>query len=355
MRLSNVLLQKIKNSRIKLASKARIIIQLFKVFLKDRNLLPSFLTNLFKISFSSIVFSKGPRTWIALTEHLGDLVAAEPVAELIRKKNPHDHIIWVVDKKYDDLIKNNQSVDNILTVSSFTEWILLQRFFAKKKLYDLHLDGKVCDKHGFLYRKTTSAGINNRNYYDHGNLLHAFSRSAGVLIDDNTAPRLHLHKVYQVPEVPYLVFHTSSNNPKRDLSRKTWNRITDYIMNTHPNLRIIEVGFRPLIKNASPNYLDYTSSRDLSFIAELIRHSLLFIGIDSGFAHFANALNKEALIFIGDYNGFKRYMPYSGKFKLEKEKHIFYFDGELKDLEFNDVKTMIDQKLAVSDSNPKQP
>ena len=37
----------------------------------------------------------------------------------------------------------------------------------------------------------------------------------------------------------------------------------------------------------------------------VIKHANLFIGIDSAFAHFANATNTSAVIFLGYYRLFK--------------------------------------------------
>ena len=62
------------------------------------------------------------------------------------------------------------------------------------------------------------------------------------------------------------------------------------------------------------------------------------MGVESGFAHFANALTKEALIFIGRHKNFQRYMPYSGKYLNERDAHIVYFDEELKQMPFDFIR-----------------
>ena len=52
--------------------------------------------------------------------------------------------------------------------------------------------------------------------------------------------------------------------------------------------------------------------------AEVIRRAELFVGIDSGPAHLANAVATPGVILIGQYNAFKRFMPYSGLYATER-------------------------------------
>jgi ADP-heptose:LPS heptosyltransferase len=42
---------------------------------------------------------------------------------------------------------------------------------------------------------------------------------------------------------------------------------------------------------------------------EIIRHAVLFIGVDSGFAHVANALAIPSVLLLGRYRNFDSYLP----------------------------------------------
>jgi heptosyltransferase-3 len=46
--------------------------------------------------------------------------------------------------------------------------------------------------------------------------------------------------------------------------------------------------------------------------AEVIKRADLFIGIDSGPAHLANAVGTPGVIILGSFENFSRYTPYSG-------------------------------------------
>jgi ADP-heptose:LPS heptosyltransferase len=328
--------------------KLKIFIKIIEVFFKDPSLFISFCRNAVHVFFKKIILSFTKKEWlvISLTEHIGDITAAEPILKFLHEKYPKAQITRVIDKNYKELVASHPCIDDIITVSCFTEWILLRKLIPEKFLFDLHLHNKVCDKHGFAYKRKGIIDINNENYYEKGNLLYCFSRSGGISINDKIAPQLFLNCINkQLPDQPYIVIHTSSNNSKRNWNNESWHQLVEYVFINYAGIKIIEIGFQPKIESASSLYLNHCGKKDFFFIATLIRHSSLFIGIDSGFAHFANALNKEAMILIGAYNGFVNYMPYSGKYMIESTEQIFYFEEELTYLKFEAVKNMLNKKL----------
>jgi heptosyltransferase-3 len=286
--------------------------------------------------------------FISLTEHIGDLVAAEPVARHLREENPEAMIYWVVDEKYNSLINSNPHIDKAITVSSFSEWVFLKHFVPKKKLYDLHINNKVCSKHGLILIKKNPSGITTDNYYDKGNLLFCFSRSAGLEIPFDIAPKLYKGFTEKHPSPfsgNYFVLHTSANTDDRMWGSKNWNHLADFIFTQFPGISLVEIGFTNKINSGDQHYINYCGEKDLAELAALIKGTKLFIGGDSSFAHFANALEKEGFILIGKINNFRRYMPYSGKYLKEKEANIFYFDEELSKLPFENIKSKLEQKI----------
>ena len=108
---------------------------------------------------------------------------------------------------------------------------------------------------------------------------------------------------------------------------------------------VVEVGFQQYIKIENIGYVNYTKPRPLKEIVNLISYSKLFIGIDSGFAHMANAMKKEAVIILGELNKFSSYLPYSGKYQEASGNNIFQFNGKLDKLTSNDVFPFIEKKL----------
>jgi heptosyltransferase-3 len=92
---------------------------------------------------------------------------------------------------------------------------------------------------------------------------------------------------------------------------------------------VVEIGLDQVIKTKSNRYLNYCSKFNLKQNSYIIKESLMYIGIDSGFAHFANAYKKESVIMIGQYRQFKRYLPFSGYFESFQDENLLYYDGEL--------------------------
>ena len=330
-------------------NKIRVLWKTIWILLTDGELAASFFRNVlsllrFRLKF---LFTKKKFIVIALTEHLGDVVAAEPVARHMKSKFPACFLAWVVDSKYKELINSNPIIDKTVSVSCFTEWILLKHFLSKKSIYDLHINNKVCERHHFINIKSNPYDIDFDNYFEKGNLLHAFSRSAGIEIPDNIAPCLYLKSGNIAHTIPanYIVMHTDSNHPDKMWDNECWIELSKFILEKFRKYSIVEIGFEKRIKIQDPRNIDLTGKRSLSSISRLISDSQLFIGVDSGFAHFANALEKNSLIFIGRFRHFKNYLPYSGKFQREKDNTIFYYHGSLKDMPCHDVFDLVSKKL----------
>jgi heptosyltransferase III len=76
---------------------------------------------------------------------------------------------------------------------------------------------------------------------------------------------------------------------------------------------VLEVGISPLVVRTDEDRARSLCGR-LSILetAEVIRRAALYVGIDSGPAHLANAVAAPAVILLGRFFGFARYRPFSG-------------------------------------------
>lgn len=72
-------------------------------------------------------------------------------------------------------------------------------------------------------------------------------------------------------------------------------------------------------------------------LAYIISKAKCFIGIDSGFAHFANAFDIPSVIILGEYRLFKKYMPYSGSFATRTGSVVIQNDGPASFVAVEDV------------------
>lgn len=245
---------------------------------------------------------------IVLTEHIGDIVACEPVSYWLKKTYQHK-VVWLVQRKYHDLLTMFKNVDEIVDLSCLSEWVYLDKFTHLPNLYNLHFDGRQCSRF-YLKNKSSQKHIGFDNYYNHGCLLETFCM-VGKLPQLNIRPRLFLDSNtlslnYFLPD-RYIVVHAQSNDVSRNWDIRKWNQL----ITSFPDYIFIEMGLTPVLsgKNCVTSLCGKLTFQDIAFI---VKNCFLFIGIDSSMAHFANALAKPSLILLGKYATFDKYMPYSG-------------------------------------------
>jgi heptosyltransferase III len=59
----------------------------------------------------------------------------------------------------------------------------------------------------------------------------------------------------------------------------------------------------------------------------VIRRAAVFVGVDSGPAHLANAVGTYGIILLGHYRAYTRYMPYSGAYGDGRNARVLHNDG----------------------------
>lgn len=280
---------------------------------------------------------------IDLTEHFGDIVACEPVSRYIRQQYPDAHILWSVRKPYRQLIDSNPNIDETLVVYCLTEWILLPKEYLFDETIELHFNGRVCpDCKVPLINLSGNNKITAENYYNFGGILSAFCQVAGLpTIDEQPAvyisqPTVNVIDSMKLPDT-YIVVHCTSNELARDWTPSKWINLSERLINDF-RLHIIEVGTKSMLKGFRPDYYtDLCNKLSLLETAEVIKRSWLFIGVDSGPAQLANAVNTYGIILIGHYRDFKNYLPYSGKYGSPMNATILYEDGPASDIKVDRV------------------
>ena len=275
-----------------------------------------------------------PVVVIALVEHLGDIVAAEPVARHLRRQHPDAHLVWAVRHAYRELVQHHPCIDQVLTVRCLTEWIHLLSVAPRlfDRVVDLHVPERFCDVCNVRLRKPgVAGGIDVTNYYHHGCLLQIACQCAGL-------PALtEGPKVYIPPAATatidslrlpprYAVMHATSNQDVRDWDRKKWRELTGRIVN-ELNTPVVEVGLRPVLAAGTAGHIDLCGRLSILETAEVIRRAAAFVGVDSGPAHLANAVGTYGVILLGHYRSYRRYMPYSGAYRDGSNAQVIHGDG----------------------------
>ena len=251
---------------------------------------------------------------LALTEHMGDIVAAEPLSRHARAAFPSARIYWVTQAPYRDVVANYPAIDDIIVVRCLTEWLLFWGLGAADIVWDLHLSERECRVCNVSYRKPGLAGaITDATYYDFGSLLAGQCISAGIEpISDAprlTPPDAAVTRVDQL-RLPgrFLVIHCRANDACRDWPLERWKDLVEYLTGAL-GIQTIEIGLKAhAIAADGPLSRSLCGVLSIMETAELIRRADLFIGIDSGPAHIANAVGTPGIILAGHYRRFRRYM-----------------------------------------------
>lgn len=293
---------------------------------------------------------------------MGDIVAAEPVVDLVRDREPGARICWVTREPFAALPLAFEGVDEVLTVGCMTEWLLLWQRSLFDAVYDLHHDGRLCeicrislDKPGVLQNIGT--------YFDHGNLLDMACDSAGL-------PRvLRSPRLKPAPSVvasvnrfglppAFVVIHCQSSDPKKDWPTARWQQITQWLCD-HTALGVVEVGLAPVaISESNDRLLSLCGQLSILETAEVIRRATLFIGIDSGPSHLANAVGTPGVVLIGRLKRFNDHMPYSGSYMDGSNASIVRSHDEMATIPVAAVLSAIAARLGVSQDDrmgPRRP
>ncbi len=262
-----------------------------------------------------------PLVAIILSEQMGDIIGCEPVAREVRQRHPDGYIIWVVKEAYLDLVKYNPTLDGFLIEKCPGERVQLLRSGIYDIVYNLHISHRKCKycPEDPINPIADQIGLTFDNYYHRGDLLYMFSQAAGLpaLTAD---PVMHLPKSVRqavkarnLPGQP-IVIHCQSSHVARDWPAENWNQLVRWLLATY-SYPVIEVGLLPTVTETDPRFVSLCGQLSLLETAEVIRNARLFIGIDSGPAHMANAMNTEGIILLGQLFDFVDYLPYSGRYK----------------------------------------
>ena len=287
----------------------------------------------------------GRLVFITLLESLGDIVACEPIVREIKRRDPRCYVVWGVKAAFMELVESNPCIERTIVLHCLSERILL----ARKGLFDQVVDLHFSDRHCSLCRKPllpatkTAHAISLGNYFNFGNILDTFSQSAGLEVPDLT-PRVYIPaaSAARVDRLnlrsPYVVIHCMSNAWEKDWPVTKWRDLHAALSSAGYEISVVEVGTASIFGDDPPSGLaSLCGVLSILESAEVIRRASLFIGIDSGPAHLANAVGTYGVILLGSYLGFGRYTPFSGKYANGENATLIHADGLVADIAVEDV------------------
>jgi len=273
---------------------------------------------------------------ILLLEHIGDIIACEPVIPWVKRQYPDAFVVWIVKPQYVELLSAHPDLDAVVTIESLLSIAPIVRSRVFDVALDLHVNRKPTEIPSDVHTKTWGdPSITAGNYYQHGTLLHALTRSAGVSVPP-AAPRMHIPRetidsIDRLSLPPrFVVIHRTSNVVEKDWSTSEWRTLVTHIIGTS-GMHVLEVGLdaAPLLEH--PKFMSLCGRLSLLETAEVIRRAAFFIGVDSAPAHMANAWRRPAMVlFSGAWLG--DWSPYDGFFADEGSAEILRPPGLLREV-----------------------
>ncbi len=263
---------------------------------------------------------------ILLTEHIGDVIACEPVIGWAHDKAPNALVVWIIGTRYAELLRDHPRLDALFTVDSLAAIAPIIRSGALDVAIDLHINRKPTDVPDVVHMKAWGdPSVDFDTYVSEGSLLRALTKAAGIE-QFSQAARLYVPASAQAKVdslgLPsrFVVVHPTSNDPARDWPLDEWERLIDYVAEGC-RLPVVEVGLQPKIAQRASSVLSLAGRLSIMETAEVIRRAAYFIGIDSGPAHMANALRTPSLVLLGRFRGYD-WCPHEGFFREQADARL---------------------------------
>lgn len=331
---------------------SKILIRYYSILL-SLYLIPVAFYHFLRIAFFK--FDK-PKVIVVMAGAMGDVVAVEPVHRYLKQEYPNRFSVRLVWSPYSQLVKFDPNIDLVVSVYKKRVELMYLLFFLKLVQSDKFkvINLYTCGEKFFRYKTDVFIDMFDKNakevrvdnHFLYGNLLQAFSFGAG-LPKLNDKPKLYLSDGAKLPfDLPgkYIVIHPLSSSPEnqgKNWDTDKWNELVKHLVSKDHH--VVEIGSRSIIKNNSKKFTNLCGKVSLLEAALVIKDCELFIGVDSGFAHFANALNaKKWIVLLGKHKNYKadEYIPYSGLSKQELDEIIIRYEGDL----FNMPLSMVIEK-----------
>ncbi len=250
---------------------------------------------------------------ILLHEHLGDIIASEPIVRYLSYKYEDFSIYWATKNQYKDVLLYNPFLKGVIVIDDLDEFIA-QTYELEKNQYVINIPFNDRPyKNNTLLWKNSRSDVTFKNYFINRGILEAFSTSAGL-------PPLRCNPIFWKKEaqpdhgVPsrYAVIHCSSNEKRKDWTQNKFYKLTQLLIDNEIN--VVEIGINSVVNIDNARYYNFCHIHDLQLIADLIGKCDFFVGVDSAFMHIANCFNKKAVAIMGHYANFYRYNPYAGDY-----------------------------------------
>ena len=279
---------------------------------------------------------------VILMESMGDGIAGEPVVRELADESRL--LVWVVCRPYGDLVRHNPVVDGVLELTCVSEWQILDLFLRRVDRTTLLMDGVTCAWFGLRFNNPNPHGIRIGRHFLFGSLLDCYGLLAiGRRVDSR--PGAHPDPAFdplswlknEGPESGngFIAFHCSAREAERTWPAERFRQVADWVLN-NTSYGIVEFGLEPILTE-TPLLRRLGSTLPLNRQMGLLAQAVLFVGVDSGFAHMANACHIPSVVVLGQYKGVSDQMFFSGPWRRGEGCRFVRTEGALASLSASEV------------------
>jgi predicted lipopolysaccharide heptosyltransferase III len=269
---------------------------------------------------------------------IGDIIMTTPAISALRKAFPDAFISYVVEKPYRELVEGHPELDKVIVLErkqGARDFFRLIRIIRREK-YDAILDlhgGPRASLITLFSKAKLKIGyrIKYRNFIYHIKLarkpetgqLHSVESHINFVralaVDIKSPPPLNLPharkgdvekvkkiiKENRLEEFKIITIHIGAGNEFRDWGTDNWIKLIDFLAK-RPDVKTVLIGGHEdkqaeeeILKKSKRSPLSLVGKLNLRELRELISHSSLFVGSDSGPMHIAASTSTPIVALFG--------------------------------------------------------
>ena len=239
---------------------------------------------------------------IAKIGGVGDTIQLLFLSHAIRRKYPDSEItIYVRDKN--EYIKRDTKIDRII-FTGYCDWNELVKkealkynlFFDDRYYVGVWRDGKLENNYNGKYWEF----FNHLNKLN-ANVLQMAAKNVGVKLiksDYDLRDLIYNNKLEQISN-KYILIHNDDSEVRRLKSYPLhyWDKIINYIVPSHPDLNIIQIGTGQ--ESRIKNTIDLRGKLNFEELCSLVRGAELIISQEGLIPHLAKGFNTKAIVLFG--------------------------------------------------------
>jgi ADP-heptose:LPS heptosyltransferase len=252
---------------------------------------------------------------VLLPGGLGDTVAAEPVLRVLKQDG--EDLFIALRPGLGAIFDNHPDIDGTICIKAYSHGLLLKALTPWLRWTNLSADRLRCSFLKVRFRNKAAHGITAFNFYDHQRTLsEAYAMLAlGTRLDDR--PEVfgeagfdtigYLRATFADASLPLLVLHSKATEDSR-----TWPaanvRDAVTILQHSVDVNVLECGLNPVL-SPSPRVKHMADQLSLPQQISVIQKAAVFLGVDSGFSHIADAAKVPMILLLAQYMAFRNYLP----------------------------------------------